>query len=239
MFGWKDTNAPISVRADRTGPSTDGLLITGQSGFVGGTHVASNLGWCAVETLGVGDKVLTFDHGMQTVVDIQRETRLAPEHVLSSAQCPVLVPEGALNNRKDMWLMPDQGILVESDAVMDALGDPFAIVSARALKGLRGIRSASPVDRLDVTLLAFANDEIIYVDGGMLAFCPRTRNILAETPLVDGALYDVLDMRAARALVEGLIDDDDDGAALICDPDEVAGVITQNNRPARPPRPLS
>ena len=34
-----------------TSAALDGLLITGQAGFLKGTHVASNLGWRAVETL--------------------------------------------------------------------------------------------------------------------------------------------------------------------------------------------
>ena len=40
-----------------------GMVITGQSGLVSGTHVASNMGWRAVEALSLGDLVLTFDHG--------------------------------------------------------------------------------------------------------------------------------------------------------------------------------
>lgn len=229
MFEWKKNTTTITARVAETSGAMDGLLITGQSGFVAGTHVASNLGWRAVDALSVGDKVLTFDHGMQTITEIQRETLFAPEHALPSAQCPVLVPEGALNNRTDMWLMPDQGMLVESDAAIDALGDPFAVVPARALKGLRGIRTVAPTDRLDVTTLAFASDEVVYVEGGMLGFCPRPRCILTDAPVTGDELYDVLDMRAARFLVDCLIDEDD-GAALICDPEEIAGVIASKDR---------
>lgn len=233
MFGWKDKKTAITARSAEVSGAMDGLLITGQCGFVSGTHVASNLGWRAVETLSVGDKVLTFDHGMQMIVDIQRETRFAPEAALAPAQCPILVPEDALNNRADIWLMPDQGMLVESDAAIDALGDPFAVVPARALKGLRGIRSAPPVDRLDITMLACANDEVVYVEGGMLAFCPRPRCILTDGRMAGEGLYDILDMRAARFLIECLIDEDD-GSALICDPDEIAGVVGRQERLARP-----
>lgn len=240
MFGWKEKTTSIAARPAEISGAMDGLLITGQGGFVSGTHVASNLGWRAVETLSVGDKVLTFDHGMQTIVDIQRETLFAPEHALSSAQRPVLVPAGAMNNRTELWLMPDQGMLVESDAAIDVLGDPFAVVPARALKGLRGIRAVSAAaDRMDVTTLAFVDDEVVYVEGGMLAHCPRPRCILTDAPVTGAELYDVLNWRAARFLVECLIDDDDDGAALICDPDEIAGVVAHKERTARPARLLA
>ena len=123
MFDW----ITKLTHTERTDPylhlGLSGLLITGQSGFVSGTHVASNLGWRQVNALSIGDKVLTFDHGMQRIVDIQRETMVVPEGVLPAAQTPVRVPEGALNNRSELWLMPDLGLLVESDDVRDAQGN--------------------------------------------------------------------------------------------------------------------
>lgn len=233
MFGWKEKKPTTAERSAQIGGAMDGMVITGQSGFVVGTHVASNIGWRAVEKLSVGNKVLTFDHGMQAVVDIQRETLLAPENAITRAKTPVLVPEGAMNNRKEMWLMPDQGMLIESESALDPMGDPFAVVPARSLKGLRGIKSAPSVDKIIVTMLAFANDEVVYVEGGMLAYCPRPRSILTDSPMASAGLYDVLGMRAARFLVECLIDDDN-GAALICNPDEVAGINAFRDRTARP-----
>ncbi|MCF6232694.1 MAG: Hint domain-containing protein [Rhodobacteraceae bacterium] len=222
----------ITTRTAEVSGAIDGMLITGQGGFISGTHVASNLGWRTVETLSVGDKVLTFDRGMQTVIDIQTETLFAPEHALSPHQCPVLVPEGALNNRRDMWLMPDQGILVESDAAIDAMGDPFAVIPASALKGFKGIGSASGMDRLKIITLAFTNDEVVYVEGGLLGFCPRPRSILMGTPDDEGELYDVLDAQSAKFLVECLIEEDDE-AALVCDPDQIAGVIAHGRVQSR------
>jgi len=46
-------------------------------------------------------------------------------------------------------------------------------------------------------------------------------------------LYDVLDTRAARFLVECLIDEDN-GTALICDPDEIFDIVAHRDRTARP-----
>jgi hypothetical protein len=233
MFGWKNNMTAITTRAAEVSGAINGMLITGQGGFISGTHVASNLGWRSVDTLSVGDKVLTFDRGMQTIVDIQTETLFAPEHALSPHQCPVLVPEGALNNRVDMWLMPDQGILVESDAAIDAVGDPFAVIPASALKGFKGIRSEPPMDRLEIITLAFANDEVVYVEGGLLGFCPRPRSILMGASENERELYDLLDAQAAKFLVECLIDEDNE-AALVYDPDQIAGVIAHQKRPSRP-----
>lgn len=233
MFGWKNIKFAINASPEDIGGAVEGMIITGQSGFIAGTHVASNAGWRAVEKLSVGDKVLTFDHGMQSVVDIQREVMTPPENAMNRSQNPILVPMGAMNNRKEMWLMPDQGMLIESESALDAMGDPFAVVPARALKGLRGIRRAPAREKLSITTLAFASDEVVYVECGMLAYCPRPRNILTDPKIKGVALYDVLGLRAARFLVECLIDDDN-GGALICDPDEIAGVRVQKERTERP-----
>lgn len=235
MFDWMKSKGQSPARFAEQSAVMDGFLITGQAGFVAGMKVASNRGWRAVEKLTVGDKALTFDHGMKTIVDIQREAFFIPEHKLSKRQSPLLVPKGVMNNRTDIWLMPDQGLLVESDAAMDALGDPFAVVPAHVLHGLKGIRRAAPGDRLNITTLAFAEDEVIYAEGGMLAYCPRPRCILTDGPTTDVPLYNILDEHRARFLVECMIEEDDT-SALICDPEEVIGVIQPKLR--RMTRPL-
>lgn len=216
--------------------AVSGLLITGQGGFVAGTHVASNLGWRVVDALSVGDKVLTFDHGMQMVRDIQRETLFKRGTNVPRAQRPILIPQQALGNRKPIWLMPEQGLVVESDTAGEVLGDPFIVMPARALVGFRGIRPAKPEDELRITTLAFARDEAVYVEGGMLAHCPRPRSILTDAeprPETEEISYKLLDMRAARHLVRCLIDEDDP-AALLCDPDELA--LVPEAPPERPRR---
>ena len=223
MLNWNALGLRPEAEPADSGSMLDGMLITGQAGFVNDTKVASNMGWRKVQTLGIGDKVLTFDHGMQRIIDIQRETFAIPEPGLPASRLPVLVPRGALNNRSDMWLMPDQGLLVESDATRDALGDPFAVVPARALAGYRGIASAPPPGAVEVTTLSFARDEVIYVEGGMLAHCPRPRQILIEPCDGEAMLYDVLDIAAAMSLVRGLIEGRQD-AEFVCAPEELAAL---------------
>ena len=235
MFGWKKQKHHEMARRDQAGDTMGGCLITGHSGFISGTCVASNLGWRPVESLCVGDKVLTFDRGMQTIFDIQRETVNTPQDILPAAQRPVLVPAGAMQNRRDLWLMPEQGMLVESDQASDALGDPFAVVPAQSLTGLRGITMVTKADQLDTTTLAFGDDEVIYVEGGMLAYCPRPRCILTDDPEDSGGLYEVLEPRAARILVDCLIGEDN-SAPFVCAPEEIAGIAEKKG--ARPARPL-
>lgn len=209
--------------------SVDGLLITGQTGFIAGTHVVSNLGWKAVEKLHVGDRVLSFDRGMQTIADVQHDVRHIPAGLHYTEQCPILIPEGALRNRRPLWLMPDQGILVESDIAMDDTGDPFAIVPAKSLLGHRGITLATPGEQINVTTLAFRNDEVIYVEGGMLAHCPTPRNLLGGDRTQEFE-YHVLNLRAAKFLVACHMDDDEP-VGLTYHPEEVSEVLRSRERP--------
>lgn len=232
MFGWKDKDAGESPAMAESMAVLDGLLITGQGGLLAGTSVASNLGWQPVETLKVGDKVLTFDHAMQTVADIQRETVTLPAG-LPAALRPVRLPEGVCHNRRDLWMMPDQGLLVECEAALDALGDPYAVVPARMLRGYRGITDDLPAERVEVTTLAFHQDEVIYVEGGLLAHCPAPRQVLDGADLLRPTLYDRLDGAAARFLVSCLIDDDDEHA-LGCDPADLPDLPMRPPRPGRP-----
>ncbi len=214
-------------RGDAT--SMDGVLITGQTGFIAGTHVVSNLGWQTVEKLHVGDKVLSFDNGMQPIADIQHDIRHVPARLHHTDQCPVLIPEGALRNRRPLWLMPDQGIVVESDIVMDDMGDPFAVVPAKALLGHRGITLAPLGEQINVTTLAFRNDEAIYVEGGLLAHCPTPRSLLDGVRSSDPE-YRVLNLRAAKFLVSCHMDDAEP-AGLTYHPEEIFAVLKSRERP--------
>ncbi|WP_406645334.1 Hint domain-containing protein [Aliisedimentitalea scapharcae] len=208
-----------------------GMMITGQDGFLCGTHVVSNLGWRRVDALCVGDKVLTFDNGMRTIVEIQRETLTRPAEGMPRSRWPMMVPEGALLNRRAMSIMPDQGVFIESDLVVDALGDPYAIVPARALDGYRGIEPANPHTELTLTTLAFAQDEVVYAEGGMLAYCPCARELLDAGAEDDAHTYQVLSLQEARTLIQQMASGPE-ATPLGWHAEEISAV--QKSRPGRP-----
>lgn len=185
------------------------LVSVGQGGFLAGTHVASNLGWRPVEALTAGDKVLTFDHGMQTIVELQRETTLPGEGGLDPARCPLLVPRDALMNRVPLWLMPDQGVLLESELVEDTQGDPFAVVPASTLEGYRGIRRMHPGSQLDLITPRFAQDQVIYLEAGMLGFAAASRNLMCGRVFFEESDYQVLPPEEARGLVLSMMAEED------------------------------
>ncbi|NIZ59974.1 hypothetical protein DL239_03170 [Sedimentitalea sp. CY04] len=210
MFDWITKRKTSSVD---TGLGTEMPMVsTGQGGFFAGTHVASNLGWRVVEALSVGDKVLTFDHGMQEITELHRVTVQMANDSFVDPQCPMFVPKDALHNRVPMWVMPDQGILVESDLAEDAQGDPFVVVPACALEGYRGIHRAPAGQQFDVVIPRFAQDEVIYLEAGLLGFSATPTSIL-ETAGPREGLYRVLQQDTARDLIENMMADESFWAA--------------------------
>lgn len=177
MLDWlaSDTNAQTNSAAKRV--EANGYVT---EGIISGTRVASNLGWRAVEALAPGDKVLTFDNGMQTLVEVRREVIWVDAMSIPKNHWSVLIPAGAMNNRVDLVMMPEQGVIVESDVADEATGDPFAVIDAQDLVGLRGIRRVEPSAYMEVVTLIFAEEQVIYAEGGTLVHCPATEDMLAS-----------------------------------------------------------
>lgn len=202
MFG---TGFGKTQRLRRTVEMTgayDGGLATLSHGLMAGTRVASNLGWRAIEALAVGDKVLTFDSGMQTVTEIRRAHMWLDAPDTAEMMWPVVIPEGALGNREELTLLPDQGVMIESDAAQDMHGDPFAVLTAQSLVGLRGIRRRQPMHRVELIAVYFERDEVIYAEGGALIHCPRDMSTLDKFLEAGHQAYVVLSGEAAEELAD-------------------------------------
>jgi hypothetical protein len=120
----------------------------------------------------------------------------------------VIVPAGALGNRDELTLLADQGVLVESDAASDMYGDPFAIVPAHALNGVRGITRAAPAHQIELIAVYFADEQVIYAEGGALIHCPANTTALDKFIECQPSSYDVLNIRDAAFLAECLVMED-------------------------------
>ena len=175
------------------------------AGLSAGTRVATTFGWRPVEAVAVGDKVLTFDDGMQEVIRVERGylwTNAAPT---PRNLWPLEIPTGALGNQRPMLLMPEQSVMIESDAAEAAFGDPFTLIPAAALEGYKGIERVPPMEAIEVVTLHFAKDQVVFANVGALFFCPAA----AEgdiTPLwaVDAqeSFYHTLSMDEAAVLLD-------------------------------------
>ena len=175
-------------------------------GFAAGALVATHLGWRPVEALTVGDYVLTFDNGMQPITAVTRgaywlQPGDCPDHLL-----PIAVPAGVLGNDRPMTVLPEQCVMVESDAAEELLGDPFALIPAEVLLGFGGIERMRPWQGFDVVTLHFAQDQVIHVDGGALVYCPAAIAGVASVDFMTDAYrpvpYRVLDRDQAELLAD-------------------------------------
>ncbi|WP_415402055.1 Hint domain-containing protein [Tateyamaria sp. SN3-11] len=196
--------ADVSAACDGSVMSTRGLLA--------GTRIATAMGWRAAEALAPGDMVLTFDNGLQALVDVRRETFWVADMMAPAAYASVMVPAGALGNSEELELLPDQGVLIESDAACDAQGDPFAVMAAKLLVGYRGIARVAPRAQVEIITLIFATEQVIYAEGGALIHCPRTHFALDELGGEMGG-YDVIPARNAPFIVECMKVEDQIGMA--------------------------
>lgn len=213
MFGWKGKGKSAPQRMAETSAAWDGGLMTTR-GLLAGTRVATSMGWRGVEALAPGDLVLTFDAGAQPVVEVRRDTFWAADAMVPAAYASVHVPAGALGNGQDMELLPDQGVLIETDAACDAMGDPFAVVAAKTLDGFRGITRVAPRTQVEVITLVFAQEQVIYAEGGALLHCPPAQIQLCQMGAMNGA-YEVVPARDAAFLVECMMVEDKMGTSTL------------------------
>ena len=199
MFAWKNT-AWDAAKTENAQPKLDART----TGLVAGTKVATSAGWAQIETIREGQKVLTFDGGLQTVIAITRHALMAD--TMDIASWPLSVPAGALGNREDMMILPHQSVMIESDAAEDMTGDPFALIPGAALVGFRGITQERPAEWVEVIQLHFAQDEIVFANIGALFLCRAQADLMSD---MGGSSYDVLDMDVAEDLVDCLMFEDD------------------------------
>lgn len=169
----EDANAdPFDAAARRTPRAS-------QKGLLAGTEVATPDGWRPVEAICAGDAVITFDGGVQAVRTVTR--RLYPLGPMARCHPILHVSAGVIGNRSDLLLLPDQGVIVESDLAEAAWGDPFALVTATALDALEGVSTVLPDAPVVAVTLACEADEVLFCNGQALVHCPARAELAPET----------------------------------------------------------
>ncbi len=211
MFGlsvareWDDEIArAASARFETVAPPQAAGLA---EGIIAGTQVATEHGWRAIETVAVGDHVMTFDHGLQRVIAIKRAALWLGQGACPRHLQPMAVPAGALGNDRAMLLLPEQHVVVESDLAESVFGDPFAVIPALALEGYHGISRLSPHQKVEVVQLVFAEDQVVYANGMGLIHCASLSTGRIDLMLEPEPFYSILPLEMARALVGAMIED--------------------------------
>ncbi len=186
---------------DGTYQGTDDFTVT--SGIITGNKVATGRGWCDVNALVPGDRVLTFDNGLQVLrgvtrswVGLNHSAPVAERHVLN-------VPKGVLGNKTQMQLMPDQPVMVESDLGDEFFGDPFTLIPAHSLEGYNGIERVEVVIPVQVSALHFDEEQVVFAHVGALFHCPVQEDLIGGGLMKPRDLtdYDVLSDDEADAFI--------------------------------------
>ena len=166
-------------------------------GILADTPIATPQGWRAAGDIAPGDEVLTFDSGARVVLQVRKQRFGQGAALLPTGSWPLRIPVGALDNRHEIALLPEQKLLIECDKADALYGDPFVLIPAAALFGYNGIDLARPDPRALVVRLDFAADEIVYASRGVLLSSPRPMLGFDAGP----AGYAVVDAAQARELV--------------------------------------
>lgn len=177
-------------------------------GILAGTPIATPQGWRLVESLRQGEMVLTINAGAQRLAWLKRLPPREGSELWPRAHWPLQVPVGALDNLVPLRLLPDQPVLIESDAADTIHGDPFVLIPALALLGYRGIELCPPPAGKAAFRLGFSCDQIVYAARGAWLGCPAMRVWRQAGRASLPADFPLLSAPQARALVSCLMAED-------------------------------
>ena len=157
LNSFNSTTPPSQLQVDR--PVVDFAC------FAAGVMIATPAGEVAVETLAVGDMVLTVDHGPQPIRWIgQASIDLAAQPDLR----PIRIRAGALGEGspvRDLLVSPQHRVLVRSRIAQRMFGAPEVLIAARQLVGLDGIAPAEDLDTITYVHFLCDDHQVVWSDG--------------------------------------------------------------------------
>lgn len=131
--------------------------------FVAGTRLATPEGWRGIETLAVGDLVMTQDHGFERVRWIGRTTVPAV-----GALVPIRIRAGTLGQGmpcRDLLVSPQHRMLLRSRIAERMTGTREVLVPAVKLLDVPGVERASDLAEVTYLHLMFDQHEIVFAEG--------------------------------------------------------------------------
>jgi hypothetical protein len=157
-----------------------------------GTRIDTADGSRAIETLGVGDLVLTRDNGAQPILWIGARVSAA-----DGDHAPIKFSKGALGNRKDLLVSPQHRMLVDGWRAELFFGEEEVLVAARHL--------VAGNDRVHVQKMRTVTYMHLLLDGHQIISAEGTPCESLD-PAGDFALYDPVIRHDVNARYPGLID---------------------------------
>lgn len=172
--------------------------------FTPGIVTVTETGERAVEDLRPGDRVVTRDHGVQTVRWVGQRSLAFGQLQADPHLKPVLIRKGSLGRNvpdRDMLISPNTRALARSDRTTLRLDRTEALVAAKNLAAGRSIRG---VDVLGVTYVHFIFDrhEIVLANGLWIeAFHPHDASLGAVGNAQRSEIFEIFpDLRGRRGV---------------------------------------
>ncbi|HQU67880.1 MAG TPA: Hint domain-containing protein [Albidovulum sp.] len=136
--------------------------------FTPGTMIETDRGPRAVETLALGDMVMTMDHGLQPIRWIGRRDLTPSDLALQPKLRPILIREGALGAAlpaRDMRVSPQHRLLMTGAHAELIAGEAEALAPALYFVGQPGIVEDAAANGISYIHLMFDRHEIVQSDG--------------------------------------------------------------------------
>lgn len=135
--------------------------------FTPGTLIATPQGERAVETLRVGDKIVTRDDGLQEIRWIGHRRMDWADLAASPHLKPILIQQGALGNglpERDMMVSPNHRMLVANERTALYFDEHEVLVAAKHLVNHRGVH---PIESIGTTYIHFMCDrhQVVLANG--------------------------------------------------------------------------
>ncbi|MBC9247755.1 Hint domain-containing protein [Paracoccus sp. 11-3] len=136
--------------------------------FVTGTLIETDQGQCRVETIAVGDLVMTRDHGLQPV-RWRSSRRIGPDELRTNPKLlPIRIAAGALGANqpsRDLLVSPQHRILVRSAIARRMFGADELLVPARQLLDLPSVSIVQDAHDVTYVHLMFDHHEVLMSNG--------------------------------------------------------------------------
>lgn len=135
--------------------------------FTPGTAIATPKGEVAVETLKIGDRVLTRDNGIQRITWAGTKRLDYAELQLIPSLRPILIKAGALGNQmpeRDMLVSPSHRMLIVSEMAQFYFEQSEVLVAAKDLVMMKDVEVAK-VPYVTYIHVMCDNHEIVLSDG--------------------------------------------------------------------------
>ncbi|MFD0860144.1 Hint domain-containing protein [Roseovarius aquimarinus] len=166
---------------------------TGVVCFATGARIITLNGTVPVEDLKVGDRVLTHDHGFQTIRWIGVREVSQREIINNDLLKPVCIRAGALGNglpERDLKLTRQHRVLVKSKVAERMFGQREVFLPAKDLRDLDGVETVGARFGIEYWHILFDDHEVIF-----------SENTPTESFFVGPQAMNILDRQASDEII--------------------------------------